>query len=416
MTKHYTKPTKHCNEGVKGASSLAQRVVGRGGASPYSHSSLIMALYGEIDYDGRVQRVASSLGELFDVTVYSIDSRRGYKNDSFRSEPIGLPPFRKGIKILRFFYFWITFILRAMRVNPAIIYANDSNVAIPCFIASVLTRSKFVYDAHELFIPDEGSVFSLREEFYYRLEWAVVRWAKLVIAANRERAEIMKAHYKLKSLPLVIPNIPPMPASTISVDELYEKYPVLKRQSPHKIRLVYQGDINYDRGLRVLYDAMKLLDDTFELLFVGGGISLEGMKAQAIADGLDGRVFFSGRVPRDHLFDILQTCDIGVVIYISSSKVFLYCAPNKIYEYIQAGLPVLATCQPPLKALVDTFNVGRMVGCKDSAVTLSPEEFADEIRAFPALYDTYKGNLGKFLSANRWEDIKAELLNAFRNF
>ncbi|QWR76251.1 glycosyltransferase [Candidatus Magnetomonas plexicatena] len=376
--------------------------------------SLIMALYGEIDYDGRVQRVASALGELFDVTVYSIDSGRGYKSDAFRSEVVELPPFRSGFKALRFFYFWVVFVLYAARVRPAIIYANDSNVTIPCFISSVITRSKFVYDAHELFIPDAGSEFSLRAQFYYRLEWLVIKRAKLVIAANAERAEIMRAHYNLKAPPLVIPNIPPQPSSKINKDELLKQYPILKRDNPDRIRLVYQGDINYDRGLKVLYEAMKHLDDKFELLFVGGGISLEVMRAQAALDGLDDKVLFSGRVPRDYLFDVLQSCDIGVVIYISSSKVFLYCAPNKIYEYIQAGLPVLATCQPPLKTLVDTFNVGRLVGCKDNAVTLSAEEFALEIKEFPPHYEKYKSSLDRFLAANRWEDVRVRLLSAFR--
>ncbi|MBF0466568.1 MAG: glycosyltransferase [Nitrospirae bacterium] len=376
--------------------------------------SLIMALYGEIDYDGRVQRVASALGELFDVTVYSIDSGRGYKSDSFRSEVAELPPFRSGFKILRFFYFWVVFVLRAIRLRPVIIYANDSNVTIPCFVASVITGSKFVYDAHELFIPDAGSEFSLRAEFYYWLERLVIKSAKLVIAANAERAEIMRAHYKLRVSPLVIPNIPPQPSSKIDLDELLKKYPILRRETLGRIRLVYQGDINYDRGLKVMYEAMKLLDDKFELLFVGSGISLEAMKAQTASDGLNDRVLFSGRVPRDYLFDVLQSCDIGVVIYISSSKVFLYCAPNKIYEYIQAGLPVLATCQPPLKKLVDTFNVGRLVGCKDNAVTLLAEEFADEIKAFPPHYENYKSNLDRFLAANRWENVKVRLLDAFK--
>ena len=91
------------------------------------------------------------------------------------------------------------------------IYAHDYFTAFPSRISAFLTGALLVYDAHELIIPEENFRLGLRSKFFYWLEKLSLGRASLVIAANSERAELMKEHYGLSSAPIPIKNIAIVP-------------------------------------------------------------------------------------------------------------------------------------------------------------------------------------------------------------
>lgn len=364
---------------------------------------VFMAVYNPIDYDARVQRAAEALADLFEVTVLSLDSGGGYLSDRYRSWVVAVPTFRR-FKGLSHLYFWLRVVWAALRVRPDVVYAHDVYVAFPGWVAARLTRAKLVYDAHELVVPEEGVPLSRRDLVFYRLERWAVRRATLVIAANGERARIMQLHHGLREPPLVIRNIAPVPGEVFGPEGVLRHYPALRRRDPGRVRLVYQGDMSLIRNLDVFVSALGRLDDRFELVLVGGGGDLPKLQAQVQAEGLSERVIFLGRVPRSHLHDVLRTCDIGIITYPEKGLNYVYCEPNKLYEYAHAGLPVIATCQPSLRRVIDEYRIGMVVACDGPS---SHERM--EIQVVAAIEEVakrsgeYQARIVEFLRDYRWE-------------
>ena len=367
---------------------------------------IFMPVFNEIDCDGRVQRIAEALSEAYDVTVFALDSGRKFEPEAYSCKLVGPSRFSRP-KAFVHLRFWAALIRSALGLRPDIIHAHDFYTAFPGWLASRFIRCRFVYDAHELMIP-ELSGADHRQMFFYRLEKLAIRQADLVIACNPERAELMREHYKLPNAPLVVRNIPPMPQRIENTVDVMELYPVLKRKNG-LVRLVYQGDVSLSRGLGAFVEAMKHLDDNFQLLIVGGGDGTGQLKDLAKQPDLCGRIVLLGKVPREYLHQILCTCDIGITAYPYEGLNNIYCAPNKVYEYAQAGLPVIATDQPPLKQLVDCNSIGKTVDIKrnDSYV------IADAVRDVTHSINAYVARIPDFLANNQWESERRRLLAAY---
>jgi hypothetical protein len=354
----------------------------------------MMPVFNEIDFDGRVQRCAAALGGRFDVTVLCLDSGRHYSNPSFRTHAVRLPstPIMKTLKHL---YFWAKLWATALRLQPNVVHAHDFFMALPGWVAARISGARFVYDAHELIVPEPGVTKTVRERVFYLGERLVVRRADLVIAANSPRAERMQAHYDLSRTPLVIENIPESPQKPPSAV-------VATIGGSEKIRLVYQGDMSLDRGIGDFVLAMKALDPRYELLLVGGGPDVERLRALAGEPGISGKVRLLGKVPRDELHGILLGCHIGVVTYPATGLNNLLCAPNKIYEYAQAGLPMIARENPTLRSIFARYPVG-----------VVSADLAGAIDHLAKSIDDYKANIPAFLADNNWNREASKLLEAY---
>jgi len=377
------------------------------------NKKIFMPVYNEIDYDGRVQRAAECLAEKHSVTLFSVNSHKGYANPHFTLRTVSLAWFA-GTGMARYAYYCAVLIAAALRARPHIIYAQDYFTAFPARISAALTGAVLVYDSHELIIPETGVKLGRRNAFFYRLEKRTLPRAALVIAANTERAKLMQEHYGLRETPLAIHNISPPPGDTPGPDDAVRRYPPLRRGRSGLVRLVFQGFLSADRGVVASIAALGQLPERFELVLVGGGPP-DDIAAihRAIGEfGVDRRVIFLGRVPRDHLHDILQTCDIGIVYYYTRTLNHLYCASNKIYEYAQAGLPMISTCQPPLRATVEKYGIGELIGCNDDGAEGRITDIVKAGQLIAANLDGYREKIPAFLAENRWEMEARRLLEA----
>jgi glycosyltransferase involved in cell wall biosynthesis len=372
-----------------------------------------MPVYNEIDYDGRVQRAAECLAANHNVTLFAVNSHRGYSNPHFRLRTIGLSWLgQRGLP--RYAYFCAALILTALRRRPHIVYAHDYFTAWPSRIAAALTGATLIYDSHELIIPEDGIKMGRRDAFFYRLEKLTLPRAALIIAANSERAALMQSHYGLAVAPLAIHNIAPEPRDTPGPDEALRRYPALRRSRGDLVRLVFQGFLSADRGVVASVAALAQLPEQFELVLVGSGPSADLAAIHEAVEkyNVGARTTFLGRVPRDHLHDILQSCDIGIVHYHTHRLNQLYCASNKIYEYAQAGLPMVSTCQPPLRSALEKYGIGELIGCQGSDEETQVSDMVRGCRQIAADLDGYRGKLGAFLAENRWETEAERLLQA----
>lgn len=369
---------------------------------------ILAAVYNTIEHDGRVRRAAEAVSECAAVHVLAIDSGAAYSNPHFkvtRVAPIQIPIIGK---LVNYPIIWFNFIRLAQRLLPDVIHAHDYYMSLPGWLAARLSGAKLIYDAHELFIPEPGQCMKARDYFWYLLErWAVLR-ADVVIAANEERGKLMQGHYNLSETPVVVKNISPAPPVLTpgQIAEVLSHFPSIRRKACDRCRLVYQGNVSIDRGVERFIKAVEDMPNGYRMIVIGDGPDFAGLrdKYRALADV--GKVNFLGKISGYNLPILLAACDIGIVTYPFEGLNNIYCASNKVFEYAQAGLPIIATNQPPLINIASEYGIGECITQEATQI-----EIADVIYQLASDIDEYRSRLPLFLSNNTWSHEASRLKN-----
>jgi glycosyltransferase involved in cell wall biosynthesis len=370
-----------------------------------------MPVFNALDFDGRVQRSAEALAKVAHVRVLAVDGGKGFAPEGYELQLVPAQPGEFGNNRGLHLTFLRHLIRAARSFRPAAVYGHDFFMALPAWIAAKASGARYIYDAHELIIPGAlgRSRGRMQERVWYSLERAMVGRADLVIAANASRAGVMAKHYGLKTVPTAIRNITLASQSRMDDAAVRLRYPALQRRAPNECLCVYQGDVDLDRGLDALLKAAPLLPEDYRIVIVGGGPDVERIRSESQQSAGGARIDLLGKVPRQDLFDILRLCDIGVVTYSFNGLNNIYCAPNKVFEYAQAGLPIVATGQPPLEDLVADSGIGRIAG---KAQPPTARQMADAIIEVRTHRDKYRGAIDSFLAGNSWEVEEQRLRDA----
>lgn len=159
-----------------------------------SKSSLFI-LYGDSDFDGRAKRMLE-MAEFFGPVAILDASVNPLEADHEPGRRRAVSQSHWGAA-RRHMVFWAQAIREVFRLRPDVVYAQNFFSTLPAWVAARLTGVRFIYDAYELIVPEPGRKFLFHDRFWYLLERLTVPRADLVIAANRERAEIMAEHYQL---------------------------------------------------------------------------------------------------------------------------------------------------------------------------------------------------------------------------
>ncbi|HRS40282.1 MAG TPA: glycosyltransferase, partial [Bacteroidia bacterium] len=153
--------------------------------------------------------------------------------------------------------------------------------------------------------------------------------------------------------------------------------------------------------------AMEFLDD-FLLVFVGGGDVYEQLRLEVSSKGLSDRVIFLPRQRPETLRAITRLADVGLSLDKDTNLNYRYSLPNKLFDYIQAGIPVIATSIPEVQRIVEQYRVGGIVS------DLRPEVLAGFIRdtfSDPGRIRTWKENAQLAADELNWDQEKTRLLD-----
>jgi glycosyltransferase involved in cell wall biosynthesis len=176
--------------------------------------------------------------------------------------------------------------------------------------------------------------------------------------------------------------------------------------------LLFQGaGINIDRGGEEMLLAMNYLEGVL-LLFIGGGDVVATLKKMTTDQHLGEKVRFLPRLPLDELRSYTTVADIGLSLDKDTNINYRYSLPNKIFDYIHAGLPVLSSDLTELKKIVIGYNIGLIAEQHDPVYLAGKvrEMLADEKR-----FDTWKENLKLAAAELCWEKEEGKLLQIFRD-
>jgi glycosyltransferase involved in cell wall biosynthesis len=261
-----------------------------------------------------------------------------------------------------------------------LIHANDVDTL---YAGSELRRNDcadaLLYDSHEYWAgmsaPGSYSNASLK-----RYEDAYIRDADYVVTVNPFIAERLRETYQLPNTPSVVMNCPPLWHGELSRPGI---------EPP--VRVIFQGKLQAYRGLEELILAFRYLPDAV-LTLSGYGPIEERLKILAGNAGLNDRVKFTGRYPREETMPMLPSQDIGVIPYQDVVMNNVYSSPNKLFNYAMAGMAVVTSGMPFLAATVREHDMGEVFSGK------TPEDIARAIRSLvcdPVRLRTCKENARK---------------------
>jgi glycosyltransferase involved in cell wall biosynthesis len=249
--------------------------------------------------------------------------------------------------------------LRAGSSRPDVVHAHDAAMLLPGLLAARRQGARLVYDSHELAtgVPYRNRSWAALVKAAERL--AVPR-ADATIAVSEGIAARLREDYRLPRSPTVVRNLPdlPLPGATRTAD--------LRRElgvgdAP---LLLHQGAVSAGRGCETLVRALQRLP-TAHLLFLGAeGAYAERLRRLASESGPADRVHFRAPAPPSELLSLTAQADVGVSLLEDNCENHRLALPNKLFEYIAAGLPVVVSDLPEAGRLVRERGIG---WCADAA-------------------------------------------------
>jgi glycosyltransferase involved in cell wall biosynthesis len=261
---------------------------------------------------------------------------------------------------------------------------------------------RVLYDSHELFI--DSSLARGRRRAWARLEGRLIGRADAAATVSPSIADVLASRYRIQR-PHVILNVP-----EASVPDLAEPVDLAAEASlPADTRIaIYVGGIQQDRGLEELIEAAGRREDVAVVMLGPGTATYRAhLTSLANAIGVSDRVRLLEPVAPPAIARWAGGADIGVSPVQRTYLSYYYSLPNKLFDYLRAGLPVVVSDFPDMRALVQGHDVG--VTCDPS----SPSDIAAAIGSVIAdasRYEEMRANARRVSEQYTWEREGAKLL------
>ena len=244
----------------------------------------------------------------------------------------------------------VRLLLRLLTMRADIVWANDTDTLPACYVVARLKGCRLVMDQHELF-PEVPELVG-RERVKRVWEWFerhLMPKADVLFTVCQSIADYYKEKYGVKMT--VVRNI--SGAWKVERGEQADE----KRAY---FTLLYQGCVNKGRGVDWAIDALEWLDDC-RLVVAGGGDLLEQMKAHATSKPWADRISFTGRLKPEELMQLTAKADVGLVMLEDLGLSYHYALPNRIGDFVAAGVPMVVSDLPEMAAVIRRFGVGEII-------------------------------------------------------
>ena len=310
--------------------------------------------------------------------------------------------FRKGPLFYLEYNLRLLFFLLKSKVDVYV--ANDLDTLAANFLASAIRRKPLVYDSHEYFteVPELIGRPVVRA-VWARLEKMLVPRVDAAYTVCNSIAEVYKEQYKVDFK--VVRNLPVCSATEKITHPVTSSH---QMSNSSKI-ILYQGALNLGRGIEAAIRSMQYLEEA-ELWLVGDG-DLTAQLKELVADlQLGNKVKFLGRLPLHQLHEVTHQADLGISLEEDLGLNYRFALPNKLFDYIQAGVPVLVSDLPEMRSVVEHYQIGAVAG------THGRKELAELMKV--ALFDqekrqTWKLNLPLAATELCWQNEEEVLQDIY---
>jgi glycosyltransferase involved in cell wall biosynthesis len=321
----------------------------------------------DLQHDQRVAKVCSTLMEMgFRITLVG----RLLPDSTSFERPYEIRRFRLLFRSGALFYasLNVRLFLYLLFKRTDIILANDLDTLLPAFLIARVKGKALVYDSHEYFTEAEGLTNRpVPKKVWLAIEGFIFPKLRHVITVNETIANIYRSLYHVPVQ--VVRNVPMLRDERVSASRNELGLPVDKR-----IILLQGAYIDPDRGGMELAQSMEFLEGAL-LLIIGSGRDLENIKRVVEERKLHDRVKFIAKLPFVELQRYTAVADVGVSLDKPLHLNYAYSLPNKLFDYIHAGLPVLVSDLPELRRIVDAYKIGAVV------TSVEPHEIATDLQS-----------------------------------
>jgi glycosyltransferase involved in cell wall biosynthesis len=259
---------------------------------------------------------------------------------------------------------------KAVKVDADLYHFHDPELI---FVGWLLKKKgkKVIYDVHEDVSKDIINKYWI---------WKPVRILVAKITGYIEKSISLKLdgiitatssisqNFKYVSEKLIVIN------NYALINELYQENKIKPegRFSGHFV--VYVGSITVERGAKEMLEAMDLLPQDCQVKLLLGGNFVPPLLKETL-ERMQGwrRVDYMGWLDRNQIASVFRKTQVGLVLFHPEPN-HIEAQPNKLFEYMSAGLPVIASHFPLWKEIVEGNRCGLTIN------PLNPQEIADAIR------------------------------------
>ncbi len=366
---------------------------------------VLLALTADVRMNARARKQIRALQEAgMHVTVLGLKTENSFPlPEAIHWIPSHIPS-RSGPT---FFLTWHRKLSEHLAQLPAADIYHASDLYVLPALAHVAKHhgARLVYDARERYPYVAGTAGKpLVQRFWYYLERHYIHQADLVCTVSAGLARALRQDYGIP-LPLLLPNVPEY--RKVSPTTHIRKHLQLPSYTPI---LLHQGVMKSGRGCHLLMDAMRDLPEAV-LVFMGHGPLQKLLERQVALLGLQQRVFFLPPVPPDELLSWTASADVGITLLEDVCENHRLALPNKVFEYLMAGLPVVASALPEMERFIQTYGVGRTVDPANRETLVNTlRQMVTDIR----LRETIKAAIPRVWEDYRWEHHVRRFIEAYK--
>lgn len=366
-----------------------------------NHKKIIVSVTSDLVSDNRVHKVCTTLQNMgFEVLLVG------------RKLPASLPvnvrnyavkrfslPFYKGPQFYAAYNIWLYLFLLFSKFD--ILLSSDLDTLPANFIASRVKNKPLVYDSHEYFT--EVPELINRPQIKKVWEWLEKKMVPQIKTAFTVCNSIAKIYEEKYGTPFRVVRNLPVKGNFEAKTE--------KSENEQKI-ILYQGAVNIGRGLEQAILAMHFIENA-KLIIAGDGDIKADLQTLVIKENLQNKVEFTGRLSLVELAKLTPTADLGLSIEEDLGLNYRFALPNKLFDYIQAQVPVLITNLPEMAAVVNQYQIGEITG------SIEPHTLAEKIT--DALYNQekrkiWKANLPLAAKELTWKNEEKVIWEMFEGF
>ncbi|NTW31122.1 MAG: glycosyltransferase family 4 protein [Bacteroidetes bacterium] len=367
---------------------------------------VIISVTNDLSTDRRVDRTCTTLVKLgFEVLLVGRKRRKSLPLEAREYDTKRMFLFfEKGFLFYAEYNFRLFLFLLLRKCN--LLVANDLDTLLPNYLIKKIKKNNLVYDSHEYFT----GVPELEKRKFVRTFWKKIEhwiFPKLtdIITVNDSIANLYKTEYG-KELS-VVRNIPALQKhkETRSKKEL--------GIDESKFIILLQGaGINIDRGAEEAVLAMQFVENAI-MYIVGDGDVIDILKEITVKKNLEQKIKFIPKQPMEKLFQYTAHADIGLTLDKDTNINYRFSLPNKLFDYIHAGVPVLASPLVEVEKIIHKYNIGYIIE------NHNPEHIAEKLNNL--IVD--KVNL-KILKENciiasqslNWTNEENKLIDVFKKY
>ena len=401
-----------------------------------------MALYGDLTFDSRVRREATTLaGAGFDVTIACLagDAQAhdlpanvkvlvlrpattailpGAANPFLGSDASRLTAMRRRFEWLRDYVrnlrAWGRLVIKAS--GPVDIWHAHDLTGLAAVAPIADSAIPLVYDSHELFL-ETGTALRLPKVARSMLrayERRLISRASAVLTVNDALAAVLQANYHPMTI-LAVHNCPDRWSPPRTRSRLLREAAGIPVESPV---ILYHGALSANRGVEQLMDA--LLEPGLEkahLVLLGFGEMRDRYVTAAADSRWADRVHVLHPVAPEELLPWIASADIGAMPIQPSTLNHRLSTPNKLFECMAAGIPVVASDFPPMRQIV-TNDPDGAIGfvCDPTRVADVAAAIRSLVEADTAAMDAYRGRCFAAAQARwNWDTQVAGMVSLYHD-